>query len=163
MRKQTACFCMRSSHFLWGQEGLKGWKGLAAKGRKVSGSEQGKRGELMSPRSHPCDRRASDSPSPPYSSKYSTWIATGTMKCHQISIYSSRGWRGEQTAAQHLFCSQPKAPEAPLSPVSPKCSAPRVRQRSGHLASVVPVNAAAGRTQEAAGRRQKFPGRVLSF
>jgi len=40
---------MRSSHFLWGQEGLKGWERLAVKGRKVLGSEQGRRGEMMSP------------------------------------------------------------------------------------------------------------------
>lgn len=39
---------MRSSHFLWSQEELKGWEGLAAKGRKVSGSQQGKRAEVMS-------------------------------------------------------------------------------------------------------------------
>lgn len=38
---------MRSSHFLWGQEGLKRLEGLAAKGMKVPGSEQRKRGEFM--------------------------------------------------------------------------------------------------------------------
>ena len=143
MGKQTACFCMRSSHFLWGQEGLKGCEGLAAKGRKVSAPEQGKRGEAMSP--HLWPRRGSDSLSPPYGSKYSSWITTGTIKCYRIPIYYSRGWRSEQLAAQHLFCSQSKAPKAPLSPVSPKCSAPRVRQQSWRLASVVPVNTAAGR------------------
>lgn len=38
---------MRSSHSLWGQEGLKGLEGLVAKGMKVSGSDQRKRGEVM--------------------------------------------------------------------------------------------------------------------
>lgn len=51
------------------------------------------------------------------------------------------GWRGKQLAAQQLFCPQSKASKSLPSPGSSKCSAPRVQ----HPASVVPVNAPAGR------------------
>lgn len=73
---------------------IKGLGRTGSQGEKSVWVSAGKKGRSDVPQSHPCDQRRSDSLSPPFGSVYSTWIATGTTKCHRIPIYYSRGWRG---------------------------------------------------------------------